>query len=172
VARPVWKEALLVSGFTGLGDSIQPMARRSALLFLGLASPAMLVCSWFEGFAAELSFVVLVMGFPAALIALAVARNGELGPLRIPLMALTLMLEVCGVAMLLLRGQVLEGPWFGGFPAGAAVQIYGLWLGPLLLVALAYGLTFKRWELREEDLRRFDARRNRSDGDTERGHSQ
>jgi len=141
------------------------MARRSALLFLGLASPAMLVCSSAEGFVAELCFVLLVMAFPAALITLAVARNGKLGPLLAPLAVLTLMLEGCGVAMLLLRGQVLDGPWFGGFPVGTAIQVYGLWLGPLLLVALAYGLTFDRWELREEDLRRFDARRRRSGGD-------
>ncbi len=46
------------------------MAQRYALLFLGLASPAMLVCSWFPGFVAELCFVLLVMAFPAALIAL------------------------------------------------------------------------------------------------------
>ncbi len=143
------------------------MARRTALLFLGLASPAMLVCSWFSGFAAELCFVLLMMAFPAALIALAVARNGKLGPLWIPLAALTLILEVCGVAMLLLRGQVLQGPWLGGFPVAAAIQVYGLWLGPLLLVALAYGLTFDRWELPEEDLRRFDARRAAKGGDTE-----
>ena len=143
------------------------MARRSALLFLGLASPAMVVCSWFSGFVAEVSFVVLVMAFPAALIALAVARNGELGPLRLPLVALTLILEVCGVAILLLRGRVLIDPWFGGFPVAAAIQIYGLWLGPLLLVAIAYGLTFDRWELREEDLRRFNARRDRNGRDSQ-----
>ncbi len=140
------------------------MARRFALLFLGLASPAMVVCSWFSGFVAELCFVLLVMAFPVALIALAVARNGKLGPLWLPLAALTLILEACGVAMLLLRGQILEAPWFAGFPVAAAIQIYGLWLGPLLLVALAYGLTFDRWELREEDLRRFNARRDRNGG--------
>ena len=65
------------------------------------------------------------------------------------------------------RGQVLQGPWFGGFPVAAAIQVYGLWLGPLLLVTLAYGLTFDLWELREKDLRRFDARRRSNGGDTE-----
>ncbi len=142
------------------------MARRSALLFLGLASPAVLVCSCFSGFVAELCFVLLVMAFPAALITLAVARDGKLGPLKAPLAVLTIVLEVGGVAMLVLRGQVSEGPWFGAFPVAAAIQIYGLWLGPLLLVALAYGLTFDRWELPEEDLRRFDDRRRAKGGDT------
>lgn len=143
------------------------MARRFALLFLGLASPAVLVCSWFPGFVAELLFVLLVMAFPAALIALAVARNGRLGPLKVPLVVLTVVLEGCGVAMLLLRGQVLQCPWFGGLPMAAAVLVYGLWLAPLLLVALAYGWTFDFWELREEDLRRFDDRRSRHGGDAE-----
>ena len=143
------------------------MARRSALLFLGLASPGLLACSWFSGFVAELCFVLLVMAFPPALIALAVARDGRLGPLWLPLAALTLILEVCGVAILLLRGQVLEAAWFGAFPVAAAIQIYGLWLGPLLLVALAYGLTFDRWELPEEDLRRFESRRRVNSGDTD-----
>lgn len=166
MARPVWKEACLVSDFTGLGDSIKPMARRYALLFLGLASPAMLVCGWFEGFVAELCFVLLVMAFPSALIALAVARDGKVGPLMVPLVALTFILEAGGIVMLLLRGQVIDGPWFGGFPGGTAIQIYGLWLGPLLLVALAYGWTFDRWELRDEDLRRFNARRDQNDRKT------
>ena len=143
------------------------MAQRNALLFLGLASPAVLVCSWFSGFAAELCFILLVMAFPVALIVLAVARNGRVDPLRGPLMALTIVLEVCGVAMILLRGQVANAPWFGGFPIAASIQIYGLWLGPLLLVGLAYGWTFDRWILTEEDIRRFNDRResNRSDAD-------
>ncbi len=144
------------------------MARRLALLFLGLASPAVLVCSWFSGFVAELCFIILVMAFPAALIIFAVTRNGKLGPLKMPLAVLVIVLEVGGVAMLVLRGQVLEGPWFGTFPVAAAIQIYGLWLAPLLLVALAYGLTFDRWELPEEDLRRYDARRRSNSGDADR----
>lgn len=134
------------------------MARRFALLFLSLASPVMLVCGWCEGFAAELCFVLLVMAFPPALIVLAVARNGKIGPLLVPLAVLTLILVAGGVAMLLLQGKVIEGPWFGGFPGGMAIQIYGLWLGPLLLVALAYGWAFDRWELRDEDLRRYNRR--------------
>lgn len=142
------------------------MARRLALLFLGLASPAVLVCSWFSGFVAELCFIVLVMAFPVALIIFATTRNGKLGPLKMPLAVLVIVLEVGGVAMLVLRGQVLEGPWFGAFPVAAAIQIYGLWLAPLLLVALAYGLTFDRWGLPEEDLRRFDARRGVDGGDS------
>ena len=35
------------------------------------------------------------------------------------------------------------------------VQLYGMWLLPLALVALAYALTFDRFTLTDEDLRHF-----------------
>jgi len=144
------------------------MVRRSALVFLGLASPALLICSCFPGTSAEYFFLILVMGFPVALMIIAVARNGRLGPLTVPLAAIGLILEVLGIAILMLRGQVVEAPWFGAFPLAAALQIYGLWLGLMLLVGLAYGLTFDRWELTEEDLRRFEARCRANDRGQER----
>lgn len=134
------------------------MARRLALLFLSLGPPAILVCGWCEGFVAELCFILLVMAFPTALIILAVARNGKVGPLLLPLVVLTLNLEAGGCALLFMRGKILDGPWFGGLPGGTAIQIYGLWLGPLFLVAFAYGWAFDRWELRDEDLRRYRER--------------
>ena len=64
--------------------------------------------------------------------------------------------------MLLFRGQVLDGPWFGGLPAATAIQLYGLWLTPLLLVALVYALTFDRFELTQEDLDRLESRKRTS----------
>jgi len=144
------------------------MVRRLALIFLGLASPGVLVCSYFSGFVAQLSVVFLVMAFPIALMIIAVARNGRLGPLAVPLAVFGLILEILGIAILMLRGQVVEAPWFGAFPLAAALQIYGLWLGLMLLVGLTYGLTFDRWELPEEDLRRFEARCRANDRNRER----
>ena len=61
------------------------------------------------------------------------------------------------------RGHVLDGPWIGGLPMGAAVQLYGLWLTPLLLVALVYALTFDRFELTQEDLDRLEEHRRRTE---------
>ena len=133
------------------------MARRIALLFLVVASPLLLVVSLFGGSWSDTVFVVVVMAFPVALIVLGVARRGRLGALAVPLLCLLLILEGCGVAMLLLRGRVMDEPWFGGLPLAAAVQLYGLFLGPLLLVALAYALTFDRFGIREEDLHRLDS---------------
>jgi hypothetical protein len=100
-------------------------------------------------------FTVLVMGYPVALIVVAVGRRGGVGPLGAPLLALLVFLEACAVGMLVLRDQVQEAPWFGGLPLAAAIQLYGLFLTPLLLVALAYALTFDRFEMREEDLERL-----------------
>jgi hypothetical protein len=131
------------------------VARRIALLFLALASPLLLVLFLIPGPFAETVFAALVMAYPVALIALAVARQGRLGPLGLPLVGLLILLEGCAVGMLLLRGRVLDGPWLGGLPLAAAIQLYGLFLAPLLLVALAYALTFDRFELRQQDLERL-----------------
>ena len=132
------------------------VARRIALLFLAIASPLLLALFLMPWPWAESLFAVLVMAYPVALIVVAVARKGRLGPVVWSLVGLLLFLEACAIGMLVLRGRVLDGPWFGGLPLAAAIQLYGLWLVPLLLVALAYGLTFDRFELRQEDLDRLD----------------
>ncbi len=131
------------------------MVRTISLLFLAVASPVMLALFFMPWPWAEVVFTVLVMGYPVALIAVAVSRDGSPGVLCIPLLALLIFLEVCAVGMLVLRGRVLDGPWFGGLPLAAAIQLYGLFLTPLLFVALTYALTFDRFELRQEDLDRL-----------------
>lgn len=131
------------------------MARRIALLFVAVASPLLLVLFAVPWSGAEAVFAVLVMAYPVALIALAVSRDGRIGPLGLPLLALLILLEGCAAGMLILRGQVLTAPWVGGLPLAAAIQLYGVWLAPLLIVALAYALTFDRYELRQHDLDRF-----------------
>ena len=92
-------------------------------------------------------------------------RNGRIGPLGIPLLALLVFLEACTIGMLVLRGHVTDGPWFGGLPLAAAIQLYGLFLTPLLLVALAYALTFDKFEMTEDDLERLaEHQRRHEDG--------
>lgn len=140
------------------------MARKIAILYLALASPLVLLSFCLHGVFAEYLFAVLAMAYPVALIAMAVARHGELGPLAVPLGLLLLILEGCALAMLLLRGRVMDAPWIGGLPAAAAVQLYGLWLLPLVLVALAYALSFDAFEMSAQDLERFESA-TRNDGD-------
>lgn len=135
------------------------MARRIAILYLSFASPVILLSFCLRHVFAEYLFTVLVMAFPIALIVMAVSGKERLGPLAVPLVGLFVILEASGLTMLVLRGRVLENPWIGGLPAAAAVQLYGLWLAPLLLVAFAYALTFDRFELRKEDLDRLERAR-------------
>ncbi|MCU0235317.1 MAG: hypothetical protein MUE90_14955, partial [Thermoanaerobaculales bacterium] len=89
-------------------------------------------------------------------------RLGGLGP---PLALLLVLLEASVAGMLLLRGRVADGPWIGGLPAAAALMVYGLWLAPLVVVALAYALCFDRAGLRTEDLDEL-ARRFREPGES------
>ncbi len=138
---------------------------RAALVFLGLASPAVLLSFVIPGPAASAFFAALAMAFPVALIALAVARDGRLGGLGPPLALLLVLLEASVAGMLLLRGRVADGPWIGGLPAAAALMVYGLWLAPLVVVALAHALCFDRAGLRTEDLDEL-ARRFREPGES------
>ena len=140
------------------------MARKLSLAFLAIASPVMVVLFLLPWSWAEVVFSVLVMGYPVALIVIAVSRNGRIGPLGIPLLALLIFLEACAIGMLVLRGHVTDGPWFGGLPPAAAIQLYGLFLTPLLVVALTYALTFDRFEMKQEDLDRIEELRQRYGG--------
>ena len=139
------------------------MARRLSLAFLAIASPVMLILFLMPWPWAQALFAVLVMGYPVALIVVAVGRRGGLGPLGLPLLGLLVFLDACAVGMLVLRGQIQEAPWFGGLPFAAAIQLYGLFLTPLLLVALIYALTFDRFELTEDDLERLAEHQSRSE---------
>lgn len=129
--------------------------RRLALAFLALASPAVLGACWWAGPWGEIVFALLVVAFPVALIVLGAAQRGRLGPLRLPLVALGLILEGSLIALLLLRGRIEALPWVGGLPLVAAIQVYCMALLPLGLVALAYALTFESFTLRPEDLDRL-----------------
>ncbi len=128
------------------------MARRAALAFLACSSPAMLLIFVAGTPAGEVAFALLAVAFPVALIALGAQRRGSLGPLLWPLAVLLLVLEAAIVAMLALRGGVLTAPWLGGLPLATAIQFYGLFLLPLVLVSFAYAWTFERFGLRQEDL--------------------
>ncbi len=102
--------------------------------------------------AGEVLFALLAVAFPVALIALGAQRHGSLGPLVWPLATLLFILEVGFAAMLVLRGSIATAPWLGGLPLAAAVQFYGLFLLPLVLVSFAYAWTFERFGLRQKDL--------------------
>jgi len=86
-------------------------------------------------------------------------------------MALLVILELSVGAVLALSGGPQEGmAALGGLPWAAVVQIVGLWLLPLPLVALAYALTFDRSGIRPDDLESLRRRFGSQAGD-DRGES-
>jgi len=141
------------------------VARRIAFWFLALAPPLVLLSFLVPGIVSEYLFATLAGGFPVALIGLAAGRRRGGTPLGGWLLGLLVLLEGATVAMLLLRGRVADGPWIGGLPVAAVIQLVGLWLAPLVLVGLVYALTFDRYELRDEDLARLDRLGRDADGD-------
>lgn len=125
------------------------MAHRPALALLALASLATLTGSclgseWLTAMGGAL--------FPVALIALGAARNGRLGPLKVPLLILGLILAGVLAALLVLPDG---GPDAGPLPLGTALMLFVLIPVPFVLVSWVYAATFERWFLREEDLDRI-----------------
>lgn len=132
------------------------MARRLALGALTLSSILILVSCLLGGGAAELGFALLAVGFPVILMVVgATDRQGSLGSVVWPIGVLFLSLEACLIAMLALRGEVDSGAWLLGLPAAAAVQLFGIFLAPLALVALGYALTFGSFDVNDDDLERL-----------------
>ncbi|MDX1644843.1 MAG: hypothetical protein R3244_10855 [Thermoanaerobaculia bacterium] len=132
-------------------------ARRAALAFLSVASPGVVLAFWLGGGPGELLFALVAAVFPIALVVLAVGERGA-GRLVGPLLVLSLILLGSLVAIWLLRGRLDELPWIGGLPLAAAIQLYGLWFVPLLLVALAYALNFDTAGLSDVALERLHRR--------------
>jgi len=141
--------------------------RRSALAFLGIASPLLLISL---GVGAVTPFVVLAVAFPVALMALGAARDPARRRrprwLAATLLALLLILEVSFLAMLHLRGRIDEAAWPGGFPLASWILLVGVGLFPLLLVPAAYAALFRGAGLSAEDLARVrEADRRPAPGD-------
>lgn len=121
------------------------MARRFALVLLALAALACLTGSpWLLAFGGA--------AFPVALIALGAARGGRLGPLRIPLLMVGLVLSGVLAALLLLPNG---GPDAGPLPLGTVLLLFVLVPVPFLVLTWVYVATFDSWFLREDDLKRL-----------------
>ena len=127
---------------------------RVVLGLLTVASPLLLVCLLVGHPLTQLCFSAVGLGFPIALMALGVRRNGRLGPLAIPLSALLLILEVGLVLLLNLEGRSGSLPWILGLPVGMAVQIYLMTLVPLAITTAFYAQTFETFTLTSADLER------------------
>ncbi len=105
---------------------------------------------------------LLALGIPVALAAIMIlgAARGRrgIGPLKLPFAFVALILVIGFGAALALPAT--EGPlstlWLG-LPARAAIVIYGVGLLPIVVLPIAYALTFETQTLSAEDIERVRA---------------
>jgi hypothetical protein len=140
----------------------EDVTRRGALvaLFIGISAIA---AGYLAAFSATGTPVwaawLLALGIPVALGAIMIlgAARGRrgIGPLKIPFAFVVVVLVIGFGAALALPAT--EGPlstlWVG-LPARAAIVIYGVGLLPIVVLPIAYALTFEMQTLSAEDVER------------------
>lgn len=138
------------------------MTIRSAALGLSFASllaiGAAYASAFLPGGAPEWAAWVMAIGTAAllvAIMALGAVRHGRLGRLWLPFAFVFLVLAggFCLILALPAADPLDPALWLG-LPPRAAVVLYGIGLLPLLVVPIAYALTFDDMTLTEHDLER------------------
>ena len=139
--------------------------RRSALiaLFFGISAIAAGYLAAFNTAGTPIwAAWLLALGIPIALGAIMIlgAARGRrgIGPLKVPFAFVVVVLMIGFGAALALPAT--EGPlstlWLG-LPARAAIVIYGVGLLPIVVLPIAYALTFETQTLSVEDVERVRA---------------
>jgi len=158
------------------------MTRRAALvtLFIAIVGIAVGYASAFKkGGAPSWGAWLLAIGIPVALGAVMIlgAARGEqgIGSLKFPFAFVVLVLAIGFCAALALPAT--EGPlsklWLG-LPARAAIVIYCVGLLPIIVLPVAYALTFETLTLSSEDVDRVRAvadRRGSTESSPDRAQS-
>jgi hypothetical protein len=147
------------------------ITRRVALIALFLAIAAIAA-----GYAAAFSKSgtpnwapwLLVVGIPIALGAIMIlgaARGREgVGPLKIPFAFVVMVLIIgFGAALALPATESPLSKLWLGLPARAAIVIYGVGLLPIIVLPVAYAVTFETQTLAAEDLERIRALRGKGE---------
>jgi len=141
------------------------VTRRAAIaaLFLAIVSIALGYTSAFsKGGAPVWGAWLLALGIPTALGAImilgAVRSNRGLGRLVIPFALVVLVLAIgFGAALALPGGEsATTGLWLG-LPPRAAIVIYGVGLLPILVLPVAYAMTFESQTLSASDVEKVRA---------------
>jgi len=112
---------------------------------------------------------LLALGIPIALGAIMIlgAARGRMGigPLKYPFVFVVAVLAIgfCAALALPATESALSRLWLG-LPARAAIVIYGIGLLPIIVLPVAYALTFEAQTLSAEDVERVRelARENRA----------
>ena len=147
-------------GYTTVG--IVDTTRRAAMsgLIVGVIAIALgYAAAFFPGGTPSWAPWLLALGIPAALGAIMIlgaARGGAgIGPLKYPFAFVVAVLAIGFCAALALPAT--EGPlsklWFG-LPTRAAIVIYGIGLLPIIVLPVAYALTFEAQTLSADDVER------------------
>lgn len=137
--------------------------QRGSLILLSASAPLTLLCCVLPTPWNDWILALASITFPCALMLLGASRGGKGGPVGWIVAVLWLLLTATFLGMLWLRGvPVTTGPSFLGLPLAMALQLYGLFVVPLVWTCLAYAWAFDRWTLRPDDLdqlrRRFPRR--------------
>ena len=136
--------------------------RRAAVvvLFVSIAAMALayaeaLVTKGASTSAPWIAAIAVPIALTAIMILGAVRGDKDIGRLRIPFVFVALILIVGFLAALLLPAS--ESPtsslWLG-LPARSAIVIYGIGLLPIIVLPVAYALTFETQTLNAEDVER------------------
>ena len=146
--------------------------RRAALVALvaGILAIAVgYVAAFLPGGAPPWAPWLLALGIPVALGAIMIlgAARGRMGigPLKYPFAFVVAVLAIgfCAALALPATESALSRLWLG-LPARAAIVIYGIGLLPIIVLPVAYALTFEAQTLSAEDVERVRelARENRA----------
>lgn len=105
---------------------------------------------------------LLALGIPVALGAImilgAVRGSGGIGPLRFPFAFVILILVIgFGAALAMPATESPLSKLWLGLPARAAIVIYGIGLLPIIVLPVAYAMTFATLTLSAEDVERVRA---------------
>jgi len=137
------------------------MAKRLALAGLALAALAIALAyasAFLPGGAPKWGAWPMALGIPAALVAIMVlgaARDGHVGKLAFPFAFSGLVLAGgFALALALPATEAAGAPLYLGLPLRAAVILYGIGLFPIVVLPIAYALTFSEQTLTAGDVER------------------
>ena len=137
------------------------MAKRLAFAVLALAAlsiAAAYAAAFLPGGAPKWAPWPMALGIPAALVAVMVlgaARDGRVGRLAIPFAFSGVVLAGgFALALALPANEAAGVPLYLGLPLRAAVVLYGIGLFPIVVLPIAYALTFSEQTLTAADVER------------------
>lgn len=100
--------------------------------------------------------------FIMAVIVMGAAKRSSLGPLRVPLAGLLVLLLTSITAVIAMPADTDPSRLILGLPPRVALTLFGVWLAPLPVALLSYLLTFDSFTLTEGDLEQLRNCRNRT----------